>query len=285
MDARFGTDQRQLRSDRACPCILHSYGSVLAACPCGCRSRPFSPRRLERDGISRDQLQPYLQGTESLILGGLGILTTAPVRIAAQGPLPVINLRIPAIFKPTGEAILIEGSLIQLGGQTIHRVSDAKMIQIEELPTVVLKISVFRDEWPHSWESFIPSPVKAILGYFPAFVLCRGVNCGDGRNKYHQPVDAELGPVIKTDVWNRLWLSLRGKKMPAAEADLFQVYFRTPHVCLSTLHWLSRNAGLYVEPRSVDGRNADQSMAVIWLPGATLARRGSLPRWRSIWLR
>ena len=123
---------------------------------------------------------------------------------------------------------------------------------------------------PHSWESFIPSPVKAILGHFPAFVLCRGVNCGDGRNKYHQPVDAELGPVI-IDVWNRLWLSLRGKKMPAAEADLFQVYFRTPQVCLSTLHWLSGNAGLYVDPRSVDGRNADQSMAVIWLPGATLA--------------
>jgi hypothetical protein len=200
-------------------------------------------------GIAFGQLsdvQPYLQ------------LTTAPVPVAAQGLLPVINLRFPAIFKPTGEAILIEGSLIQLGDQTIHRVSNAKKIQTEELPAVVLNISVFRDEWPHSWESFIPSPVKAILGNFPAFVLCKGVSCGDGCNRIHLPVDAELGSVI-AEVWNRLWLSLRGRKMPAAEADLFQVYFRTPQVCLSTLHCLSGSAGLYVEPRSVDDRTADQS--------------------------
>ena len=171
-------------------------------------------------GIAFGQLsdvRPYLQ------------LTTAPVPVAAQGLLPVINLRFPAIFKPTGEAILIEGSLIQLGDQTIHRVSNAKKIQTEELPAVVLNISVFRDEWPHSWESFIPSPVKAILGHFPAFVLCKGVRCGDGCNRFHRPVDAELRSVI-ADVWNRLWLSLRGRKMPAAEADLLQVYFRTPQV-------------------------------------------------------
>lgn len=75
MDARFGTDQRQLRSDRACPCILHSYGSVLAACPCGCRSHPFSPRRLECDGIrgffvqsSVDQDYRYLATKEAALL-------------------------------------------------------------------------------------------------------------------------------------------------------------------------------------------------------------------------
>jgi hypothetical protein len=112
--------------------------------------------------------------------------------------------------------------------------------------------------------------VKAILHQFPAFVLCKGINCGDGCKKFHPPVDAELGSVI-ADVWNRFWLSLRGKRMPAAEADIFQVYFRIPQVCLSTLHWLSGNAGLYVEPRSSDGRSSDPSMAVIWLPGSNLS--------------
>ena len=58
--------------------------------------------------------------------------------------------------------------------------------------------------------------------------------------------------------------------MPAAEADIFQVYFRTPQICMSSLHWLSGNAGLYVEPRSTDGRSTDPAMAVIWLPGSNL---------------
>jgi hypothetical protein len=111
--------------------------------------------------------------------------------------------------------------------------------------------------------------VKAILNQFPAFVLCKGISCGDGCQKFHPPVDTELGSVI-ADVWNRFWLSLRGKRMPAAEADIFQVYFRTPQVCMSSLHWLSGNAGLYVEPRSADGRSTDPSMAVIWLPGSNL---------------
>ena len=66
--------------------------------------------------------QPFLQGTESLSSGGLGILTTTPVPVSAQGLLPVTDLRFPAIFVPTGEAILVEGSLIQLGDRTIHRV-------------------------------------------------------------------------------------------------------------------------------------------------------------------
>jgi len=226
-----------------------------------------------RCGLAFGQLsdvQPYLQGTESLTLGGLGILTTTPIPVAAQGLLPVTNLRFPAIVKPTGEAILVEGSLIQLGDQTIHRVENPNMIQIDELHTTVLKVVVYRDEWPHSWDTFTSSPVKAILHQFPAFVLCKGINCGDGCKKFHPPVDAELGSVI-ADVWNRFWLSLRGKRMSAAEADIFQVYFRIPQVCLSTLHWLSGNAGLYVEPRSSDGRSSDPSMAVIWLPGSNLS--------------
>lgn len=164
----------------------------------------------------------------------------------------------------------MEGSLIQLGDQTIHRVENPNRIQIDEMLTTIVKVVVYRDEWPHSWDTFTLSPVKAILQQFPVFVLCKGINCGDGCKKYHPPVDAELGSVI-ADVWNRFWISLRGKKMPAAEADIFQVYFRIPQVCLATLHWLSGNAGLYVEPRSTDGRSSDPSMAVIWLPGSNLS--------------
>ena len=66
-------------------------------------------------------------------------------------------------------------------------------------------------------------------------------------------MDIEISSVI-ADVWNRMWLTLRGRKVQPMEAELFQVYFRVPQVCMTTLHWISGTAGVYVEPRSTDGR-------------------------------
>ena len=82
MNPIFGTDQRHLRLDKASPCILHSYGSLLEACPGGCRSHPLSPHRLERDGArgffvqsSADQQMRYLTAQEA------GLLLTLPAGI------------------------------------------------------------------------------------------------------------------------------------------------------------------------------------------------------------
>ena len=108
MDARFGADQRQFRSDRACPCILHSYGSVLAVCPCGCRPHPFSRRRLERDGIrgffvqsSVDQDYRDLATKEAALLltvpsdikfkAETGVGFARPVRSACPSPVDPIT--------------------------------------------------------------------------------------------------------------------------------------------------------------------------------------------------
>ena len=49
-DNVFGDDVGHLRRNEPAPCLLHSYGSVLQACPCGCRG-PFSKLRLLRDGV------------------------------------------------------------------------------------------------------------------------------------------------------------------------------------------------------------------------------------------
>ena len=134
----------------------------------------------------------------------------------------------------------------------------------------MLKLTVYKDEWPRAWDVFVRSPVREILAIFPLFTLCRGVNCGEGCPKFHQPVDAEIDGVI-ADLWNRAWISLRGRKVEADAADTFQVYIRVPQICAAPLHWLSGQHGLYVEPRSPDGRSVDQNMAVIWMQGVGLS--------------
>eukprot|EP00435_Cladocopium_sp_Y103_P065444 s191_g27.t1 len=214
------------------------------------------------------QAQPFLQGTESLTLGGLAILTTSTIHQECQGLLPVTNLRFPALFVPTGEPVLIEGSLIQLGDKTIQRTQDVEAFQLEEISTTVIKVSVFKDQWPSSWDDFCKAPVKELLHRMPLFLLCKGNKCGEACRRFHAPVDCEIDSVV-TDVWSRMWLTLRGKKTSADQSDLFQVLLRIPEVCLKPLHWLSGIDGMYVEPRTTDGRASDPTMVVIWLPGVS----------------
>lgn len=209
---------------------------------------------------------PYLQGTESLSLGPLALLTTSPVPAESQGLLPVTNLRYPAIFEPTGEPILLNGSLIQLGDATIARIESTSMASMESTPTVVFRISLFRDEWDADWSLFVKSPVRHVVEHFPQFLLCRGRQCGSNCPRYHAPVEIELEAVI-CDAWARAWLGPKNKQVDPIDALVFQVNLRVPEVCRNSLHLLSGRDGLYLEPRGEDGRSTDEKFAVIWLPG------------------
>ena len=233
---------------------------------------PFSQVGSNRTGLAFAtvaQAAPFLGGTESLTVGGMAILTTTPVAPKDQGLLPVSNLRFAAMFGPTNEPILIDGSLIQLGDRTICKVEDKEKLELSTVPTTVLRLTIFKDQWPDSWDTFCEAPVKALIARFQILAYCRGRKCGDGCKKYHPPVDAEFDSVI-ADVWNRSWMSFRGKRMTPKEADLFQVSFRVPDICANGIHWLSGAHGLYVEPRSEDGKTSDSNMVVVWLEGADL---------------
>ena len=100
--------------------------------------------------------------------------------------------------------------------------------------------------------------MKAITAEFPSFVLCNGFEMCFGQCvKYHPPVDAELDGVI-LDLWSRSWQSLRGRRP-------VQALLRVPSICWVTLQALSGTKGLYLEPRSPDGRCPDEHPAVIWI--------------------
>ena len=50
-DPAMGNDQRVLNTSGICATFLHSYGSPLSPCPCGCRKAGLSPQRLARGGL------------------------------------------------------------------------------------------------------------------------------------------------------------------------------------------------------------------------------------------
>ena len=227
----------------------------------------------QRIGLAFGRVQdilPFLREGKPLSTEALGVLTTQPVPNEDQGLLPVVDMRYPALYVPTGEPVLIQGSLVQLGDATIVRAQEKESFDPQPIPTLTLKVSVFQDEWQSDWSVFVQTPIKEIMRLFPQFTLCKGFKCGETCLKVHSPVDIELDNVV-TDLWGRTWQSYKGNRVPPGEATLFQVLMRVPEFVFKTLQSLSGRGGLYVEPRQEDGRGPSPSTVVLWLPSGTLA--------------
>ena len=76
---------------------------------------------------------PFIKEGTSITLDALAVLTTSRIPPEHQGLLPVTNLRFPALYAPTQQPILLDGSLVQLGDLTITRKADDAIITTTHL--------------------------------------------------------------------------------------------------------------------------------------------------------
>eukprot|EP00435_Cladocopium_sp_Y103_P069861 s642_g34.t1 len=219
---------------------------------------------------SLEQVMPFLKEDKSITLDSLAVLTTSPVPPDSQGLIPVCDLRFPAIYEPTMETILIDGSLVQLGDCSILRKQASSLAEAKTIATKTIKVTVWRDEWGGKWADFISSPVKKIIELTPRLLLCKGERCGPGRNKFHAPVDCELDQVI-VDLWARSWHNGKGKRITPEDAEQFSVLLRLPTVCADGLQQRSGQDGIYFEPRQPDGKGPADEFTVVWCNSQTKA--------------
>ena len=114
----YGRDERHLRIDCPAPCILHSYGSVLRDCPCGCR-RKFTLGRLQRDGIRGYYVigcngkERYLHVSEAAYL-----CTLPPSMVFPHGPRDSLCL-VGQCAAPI-QALWMLGNFMEHTGNNIH---------------------------------------------------------------------------------------------------------------------------------------------------------------------
>ena len=215
-----------------------------------------------------EEVMPFLRDDKTLTMDALAILTTLPVPPQEAGLLPVTNLRYPAQYVPTKEAVLIEGSIIQLGDCSIVRKAQKAEVNITPLDTKAFKITVWKDEWSGDWDFFITNPVKQVITVFPKLSLCRGDRCGPDCKKFHAPIGEDIDNVI-VDLWGRGFFTNRGKRVAAQDSDQYQFFVRIPVPCLEGLQQRSGHEGVYIEPRQDDGKLPSTDVAMIWLPGLT----------------
>ena len=86
-DPIYGTDNRGLDLRAPAPTALHSWGSALRACPCGCRKHPLSEHRLVQHGLRGFSVPSTLQGQPRFIHPKeAGLLNTWPASIPLPSP-------------------------------------------------------------------------------------------------------------------------------------------------------------------------------------------------------
>ena len=218
--------------------------------------------------ITAQQAAPFLAGGKHLSVEALGLLTTAELPADLQTALEVKALRFPAIYSPTQEAILVTGSLLQLGDVRVCLAQD-DIADLEPIHTGVCRLNIYRDEFGGSWEAVAAAPVKTLLSLAPSLALCVDPACKGDCVRYHNAVDETVEQLL-LDVWGRSFQRLEGGKVDALEASVFQAYIRVPSSAVGHLV-RQQIPGVYLEPRATDGTGPHPSWVVVWLPGASAA--------------
>ena len=190
------------------------------------------------------EVLPYFSLSEPLSPHGAALL----ILEHEDGRLPAQHkvLKVPVQCRDTQDPMFIKVAMVQLGQQEVSRNMPAQAIAVPEVPNQVVRVVVYQDQFAGQWQEFVKSPVKCLLQMDPF----RNVQQAD---------------II--DVWDRQFMSTRMSKTAPEEAAMFSVNLRINEQICDELFQANGTQGIYLEPRSPDGRNPHDQFKVVWLPG------------------
>ena len=170
---------------------------------------------------------------------------------------------IPCMCVANSEPLLVEATLVQLGQGFIEKHVASAAVELDNLDVVSLKMMVYRDEFSGQWEDFVSAPIKHLVLLLPILRKCMTENCQCDSWHNHEKL-AVKDPIM--DVWRRQFLSGAFKPTKSEKAEIFSVCLRVPAVLLKLILPLSGQSGVYIEPRTPDGKEILPEYAVIWTP-------------------
>ena len=197
------------------------------------------------------QMQPFLQDSRSISVAGLALVSTTVLPPSAD-TARTETVRFPAIYLPTGEAVLLSGTILQLGDEPVV-LEPGNIDEIETVSTQTCRLTVFKDELQGPWQEFAVAPIRFLLAHVAELTLCKDQHCKQDGScpRFHAAVDEPVDSLL-LDVWSRQFLRAEGGKTNALQACVFQALVRVPSSALQHLAKLVVD-GLYVEPRAADG--------------------------------
>ena len=155
--------------------------------------------------VNIDEAIPYFSLSSPVTTEGLGllILDFDDHRIPAAKEI----LKVPSHCAQTNEPIIFTAALLQLGCKQVKRNIPETCLAVQEVENQVLRIVVYKDQFPHEWSSFANNPVRHLMT---------------------QNLAEHQSQVL--DVWDRQFLTSRLTKCSPQEAALFAVNIRVQSV-------------------------------------------------------
>ena len=217
------------------------------------------------------QALPFIQTNKSISTDALALALTELPEDNIITKANITKTLIPAKHKGTGEPILLQGGLFQLGDIHVQRAKVKNITDPEVVTTAVLRMQVYRDLWQGDWYQFTRSPIREVIHWLPALKRCKEADCEKGAilgcNFTHPAVDEEFSQVI-FDLWARNFTTSVGKRTTPEDSESFSVFIRVPRSALDNI-MEQQPRGVFLEPRATDTRGPDPAYKIIWIPGAT----------------
>ena len=191
---------------------------------------------------------PYFGIAQHISNEGLGLLVLdhTDERLPAQHTV----IQVPAHCKATAEPMIVTAALLQLGRKEVVRNLPTQCLAVQELENKVLRVMVCKDQYAGSWETMMQQPVKTIL---------------------QEECFAHVTTPDVLDAWDRQWMTSKLTKCKNSECEVFSANLRLVTQVTEAILRHSGSKGIYIEPRSDDGRSPSSEFQVIWLPHKTFA--------------
>ena len=213
------------------------------------------------------EAEPYLTCGKKVSQEPLALVVFHRRDVSLQSMLSQHPCTVPCRCMVDNEPILAEATLVQIGTGSVEKWSGTDVIAVDSPDVCTIKVSVFKDEFGEPWESFSKAPIRGIVGLIPELKRCmtEGCTCAAWHNEEGIPIRE---PIL--DLWKRQFLKFGFKQVDALQADFFCVSMRVPSCLLDKILQRSGHLGVYVEPRTADGKEVMSEYMVIWMPKHTL---------------
>ncbi|CAJ1358591.1 unnamed protein product, partial [Effrenium voratum] len=126
---------------------------------------PFAHVGAQKRGVAiatAEEAMRFAADGCSISTDALALITTAEIA-STTTTLDVTTIRYPVLYTGTNEPILLTGSMLQLGDVPVHRVKKEVRTQPDDIETVTLRVSAYKDEFPQPWDQFVQAPFKTIV--------------------------------------------------------------------------------------------------------------------------
>ena len=213
----------------------------------------------------------HLKAGQPLTSSGLALVILNADEDQLETELLWCMVRVVLRCRANHQPVLVTAHLVQLGRRCVEPARVSPTFEMPEVEAACIKVAVYRDA-VENWSEVTAAPIRYVLSVLSPLVVC--TDCPPDKIgacvKWHPPSQTVVAEPI-LDIWRRQWTSSTFKACEPDVASIFWVNVRYLLERQSAVLRCSGYRGVFVEPRSLDGKAGVDSYQVLWMPREPLS--------------